>query len=73
MIPINLKNKSYQFIQKLYLQKVYSLIQDFANLDEYGIKEKEFSKLFKISLINTFDQIFKFLYLEILEILTLRR
>ena len=58
MIFIALKNKSYQIIQKLDLQKIYSLKQDLANLEEYGIKEKEFSKLFKISFISTFIKIF---------------
>ena len=47
---------------------------DLANFEEFGIKEQEFSKIFKTDPIYTLSQFVKFLYpYDLSEILTFKK
>ncbi len=46
---------------------------DLKNFEEYGIKEQEFSKLFKSEPVYTLTKFGKFLYGDFSEVLTLRK
>ena len=46
---------------------------DLTNLEEFGIKEQEFSELCKSEPIYTLDQVGKFLFGDLSEILTLKK
>ena len=58
---------------ELAIQKVNSLKVDLANFEEFGIKEQEFSQIFKFEPIYTLSQFGKFLYGDLSEILTLKQ
>ena len=44
---------------ELVTNKVYSFKKNLENLEDYGIKKKEFTQLFKTSFIYIFDKIWK--------------